>query len=156
MSADDRDTIRSSLARPSGLPAKRPELPDVAPYGPTSEFVAESDVLGDEYPAADVTAADDWRRYNRQLLREFLRSVPRTEATATLVLVGADGTPRLITRAQLSAAVDRLRPRQRQIVRLTLEERWSRQRVCTYLNNISLKTLMRDQNEALDFLAVSL
>jgi DNA-directed RNA polymerase specialized sigma24 family protein len=153
MSADDRDTIRSSLARPSGRPARRPELPDVAPYGPTREFGAESDVLGDEYPAADVTAAGDWRHYNRQLLREFLRSVPRAEATATLALVRADGTSRLITRAQLSAAVDRLRPRQRQIVRLTLEERWSRQRVCTYLNNISLKTLMRDQNEALDSLA---
>lgn len=153
MSADDRDTIRSSLARPSGLPAKRPELPDVTPYWDTSEFGAEADVLGDEYPAADVTAADDWRLYNRQLLREFLRAVPRTEATATLALVGADGTARLITRAQLSVAVDRLRPRQRQIVRLTLEERWSRQQVCAYLNNISLKTLMRDQNEALDFLA---
>lgn len=156
MSADDRDTIRSSLTHPSGLPAKRPELPDVAPYGATSAFGAEADVLGDEYPAADVTAVDDWRRYNRQLLREFLRSVPRAEAMATLALVRADGAPRLITRAQLSAAVDRLRPRQRQIVRLTLEERWSRQRVCVYLNNISLKTLMRDQNEALDFLAVSL
>jgi DNA-directed RNA polymerase specialized sigma24 family protein len=153
MSADDRDTIRSSLARPSGLPARRPELPDVAPNEAVGDFGADADVLSDDYPAADITAAGDWRHYNRQLLREFLRSVPRAEATATLVLVRADGTPRLITRAQLSAAVDRLRPRQRQIVRLTLEERWSRQRVCTYLNNISLKTLMRDQNEALDSLA---
>jgi len=152
MSADDHDTIRSSLTRPSGLPAKRPEPPDVAPYGADSDYGVDADVLSDEYPAADV-AADDWRRYNRQLLREFLRSVPRAETTATLALMNTDGTPRLVTRAQLSAAVDRLRPRQRQIVRLTLEERWPRQRVCAYLNNISLKTLMRDQNEALDFLA---
>jgi DNA-directed RNA polymerase specialized sigma24 family protein len=78
--------------------------------------------------------------------------VKSQQAEATLVLVRADGTQRLLTRAQLSAAVDGLRPRQRQIIRLTLEERWPRQRVCEYLNHISVKTLMRDQIEALDFL----
>lgn len=154
MRPDDPGAIPSSSRLPSGSLAKRPEPPDAAPGGAGSIFGDAADVLGDDDPAADVADGKyDWRRYNRQLLREFLRAVPRAEATATLVLVRANGTQRLVTRAELSAAVDRLRPRQRQIVRLTLEERWPRQRVCEYLNNISLKTLMRDQLEALDLLA---
>jgi DNA-directed RNA polymerase specialized sigma24 family protein len=79
--------------------------------------------------------------------------VPRSEADATLVLVRPDGSTRLYTRAELSAAIDRLRPRQRQILRLSLEERWSRQRICEYLRHISLKTFERDQGEGLDILA---
>lgn len=89
----------------------------------------------------------------RQLLREFLRAVPRREEDATLALVHPDGTTRLLTRAELSTAIDRLRPRQRQIMRLAVEERWSRQRVCEYLRHISIKTFERDQVEALDILA---
>jgi hypothetical protein len=89
----------------------------------------------------------------RQLLREFLRAVPRTEPAATIVITRADGTARLLTRDELSGAIDGLRPRQRQVVRLAIEERWPRLRVCAYLNNISEKTLERDQVEALDLLA---
>ncbi len=89
----------------------------------------------------------------RQLLREFLRAVPRREEKATLALVHPDGSTRLVTRGELSAAIDRLRPRQRQIMRLAIEERWPRQRVCEYLRHISLKTFERDQVEALDILA---
>ena len=127
--------------------AQAPEPPDVAqPMGdPESEL--ESDL-------GDMSSAE-WRQraHTRQLIREFLRAVPRSEAETTLVIVRRDGEQRLFTRAQLSAAIDRLRPRQRQIVRLALEERWSRQRVCEYLHNISIKTLERDQVEALDILA---
>ncbi|HEY7779183.1 MAG TPA: hypothetical protein VIC85_03120 [Ktedonobacterales bacterium] len=90
----------------------------------------------------------------RQQIREFLRAVPRREEHATLALIRPDGTLRLLTRAQLSAAIDHLRPRQRQIMRLAIEERWPRQRVCEYLRHISLKTFERDQVEALDLLAL--
>jgi DNA-directed RNA polymerase specialized sigma24 family protein len=102
----------------------------------------------------DINSAD-WqqRAHTRQIIREFLRAVPRSETETALVIVRPDGEQRLLTRAQLSTAIDRLRPRQRQIVRLALEERWPRQRVCEYLHNISIKTLERDQVEALDILA---
>jgi hypothetical protein len=89
----------------------------------------------------------------RRQLREFLRAVPRQEPDATLALVRLDGTTRLLTRGQLTAAIDRMRPRMRQIVRLAVEERWPRQRVCEYLGHISLKTVERDQSEAMDMLA---
>jgi hypothetical protein len=93
------------------------------------------------------------RAQTRALIREFLRAVPRGEESAVLPLVRADGMTRLLTRAQLTTAIDRLRPRQRQIVRLGIEERWPRQKVCAYLRGISMKTLERDQAEALDILA---
>lgn len=100
------------------------------------------------------TSAAAWERvHNRQMIREFLRAVPRSEPEATLALLRVDGSTRVLTRAELSAAIDRLRPRQRQIMRLALEERWSRQRVCDYLKGISIKTFERDQVEALDILA---
>ncbi|HEU5348115.1 MAG TPA: hypothetical protein VFU63_05840 [Ktedonobacterales bacterium] len=133
-------TGRVGYGRPPQLPdAERPE------NGLDGELGAD---LG------DMTSAD-WqqRAHTRQLIREFLRAVPRSETETTLVIVRTDGEQRLLTRAQLSAAIDRLRPRQRQIVRLALEERWPRQRVCEYLHNISIKTLERDQVEALDILA---
>jgi hypothetical protein len=129
----------------------------------------EADVWrGDEDDEGDASAGDAHddgvgtaeashqarlRVQTRQLLREFLRAVPRREEDATLALVRADGTTRLLTRAELSTAIDRLRPRQRQIMRLAVEERWSRQRVCEYLRHISIKTFERDQVEALDILA---
>jgi hypothetical protein len=93
------------------------------------------------------------RAQTRALIREFLRAVPRAEESAVLPLVRVDGVTRLLTRAQLTTAIDRLRPRQRQIVRLGIEERWPRQKVCAYLRGISMKTLERDQVEALDILA---
>lgn len=93
------------------------------------------------------------RAQTRALIREFLRAVPRSEESAVLPLVRADGVTRQLTRAQLTYAIDRLRPRQRQIVQLGIEERWPRQKVCAYLRGISMKTLERDQAEALDILA---
>ena len=126
-----------------------------------------------ENPALDALTADDAayaalgargagatalteamrRAQTRALIREFLRAVPRGEESAVLPLVRADGVTRQLTRAQLTYAIDRLRPRQRQIVRLGIEERWPRQKVCAYLRGISMKTLERDQAEALDILA---
>lgn len=97
----------------------------------------------------DVSDPAEMRARARLLLREFLRATPRSEGEATLAFVRPDGTQRVMTRAELSAAVDRLRPRMRQIIRLAVEERWPRQRVCEYLQ-ISIKTYERDHVEALD------
>ena len=88
----------------------------------------------------------------RLVVREFLESVPRTEARASIALLRPDGTTRVFTRGEFSAAIDAMRPRMRQIMRLAVEERWSRQRVCDYLNNISIKTFERDHAEAFDTL----
>ena len=115
---------------------------------------AQRPLLPLRFPSAApgaITAA--WLHgHTRLLVREFLGAVPRSEPEALIALVRPDGTTRAFTRAELSAAVDRLRPRMRQIVRLSVEERWSRQRVCDYLNNISLKTYERDHAEAFDCL----
>ena len=88
----------------------------------------------------------------RMVVREFLEAVPRSQAQASIALVRPDGRTRVFTRGEFSAAVDAMRPRMRQIVRLAVEERWTRQRVCDYLNNISLKTFERDHAEAFDAL----
>jgi hypothetical protein len=135
--------------------ARRPEEPDALEGLPEGSDVAE--LLGFAQGSAvpgPPPGSDAWLRLQtRQLIREFLRAVPRSEPEATIAIVRPDGTPRLLTRAQLSAAIDRLRPRQRQIMRLAVEERWPRQKVCEYLNHISIKTFERDQVEALDLLA---
>jgi hypothetical protein len=145
--------------------------------GATSDVL--SDGLGMRFPGAvalpDVTAGEDgdedgfdpdalppgvsphddvWLRLRaRKLIREFLRAVPRSEPEATLAIIRPDGMTRIFTRAELSGAIDRLRPRQRQILRLAVEERWPRAKVCAYLHDISMKTFERDQVEALDILA---
>jgi DNA-directed RNA polymerase specialized sigma24 family protein len=142
---------------PTGPGASNARAPDARePAELRHSGVAGDDdaLLGDALPPPGGPTADWWLRVQtRQLLREFLRAVPRTEPQATLALAHPDGTTHLLTRGELSAAIDALRPRQRQIVRLAIEERWPRQRVCAYLNNISEKTLERDQVEALDLLA---
>lgn len=101
------------------------------------------------------TSATDplWLRIQaRKLLREFLRAVPRNEPQVMIAFIHPDGTPRTVTRGQLATAIDRMRPRLRQIMRLSVEERWPRQRVCEYLRHISIKTFERDQAEGLDAL----
>jgi hypothetical protein len=114
----------------------------------------ESAAAHDDPPVGEalLAVAPAERVRMRAVLREFLRAVPRREEKATLALVHPDGRTRVLTRAELSAAIDRLRPRQRQIIRLAIEERWPRQRVCEYLRHISLKTFERDQVEGLDLL----
>ena len=150
----------------------RPERPDSAEGGEGEMDVIE---MADTSAAArllDALAADDaayaalsveddaapltdaMRRARiRATIREFLRAVPRSEPETILALPRPDGETRALTRAELTTAIDRLRPRMRQIVRLGIEERWPRQKVCTYLRGISIKTLERDQVEALDLLA---
>lgn len=100
--------------------------------------------------APDVTNQTWLRLQARRLIREFLRAVPRADAEVALTFIHPDGTPRLVTRGQLSAAIDGMRPRLRQILRLSVEERWPRQKVCDYLSHISIKTFERDQVEGLD------
>ena len=99
------------------------------------------------------TAPSDTRRAeNRRRLREFLRATPREETKSQLELLGLTaGTPVVIvTRAQLSASIDKLRPEVRQVIRLTLEERWTRKEAQKYLHGISERTLEREQAEGLD------
>jgi hypothetical protein len=137
------------------------------PSAALPQFVPDADdaVEGDEPDALDGLDAPDalppgedprsviWLRIRaRKLIREFLRAVPRAEPEATIAIIRPDGVTRILTRAELSAAIDRLRPRQRQIIRLGVEERWPRPKVCAYLHNISMKTFERDQVEALDIL----
>jgi hypothetical protein len=104
----------------------------------------------DQLSESALSPVESARARARRQVREFLRAVPRTEVGATLAIVRPDGTPRVFTRGELATAIDRLRPRMRQIIRLAVEERWTRPQVCTYLQHISIKTFERDQVEALD------
>lgn len=154
---------RATQPEPSGA-RRMPQPADVVPSLPGGASDVLETLPGDEtdadalllaYPGAalDMSSPAGRRLHLRQLIREFLRAVPRSETETTLAFARPDGSVRTLTRAQLTRAIDALRPRQRQIVRLALEERWPRQRVCEYLHNISLKTFERDQVEALDLLA---
>jgi hypothetical protein len=111
--------------------------------------------LGTAIPfTAEHMPDPEWLRLQvRQLIREFLAVVPRSQVYITVTFPRPDGTPRTISRAELSTAIDRMRPRQRQIIRLAVEERRAQEEVCALLNGISLRTLQRDQAEALDLLA---
>ncbi|HLW02564.1 MAG TPA: hypothetical protein VKT82_28180 [Ktedonobacterales bacterium] len=96
--------------------------------------------------------ADAQRAENRHRLREFLRATPRTEANSQLELLGLTaGTPTVVvTRAQLTASIEKLRPQTRQVIRLTLEERWTRKEAQEYLHDIGARTLEREQVAGLD------
>ena len=56
----------------------------------------------------------------------------------------------MVTRAQLTACIDKLRIQTRQVIRLTLEERWTRKEAQDYLHGISERTLEREQVAGLD------
>ncbi len=116
-------------------------------------YAALTERVGDDESAATALTDAMRRAQLRAMIREFLRAVPRSEPETILTLPRPDGEERALTRAELTTAIDRLRPRMRQIVRLGIEERWPRQKVCAYLRGISMKTLERDQVEALDILA---
>jgi len=98
--------------------------------------------------------ADARRAENRRRLREFLRATPRSEAESRLELLGLrEGAPAFaLRRAQLTAAIEEMRPRVRQVIRLTLEERRTREETQAYLLGISERTLERDQAAGLDAL----
>jgi hypothetical protein len=157
-------------ARETGIAGERADalgVTDMRFPAAMSQFVpdTEGEIEGDESDGLDgLESPDDlplgadpgsavWLRIRaRKLIREFLRAVPRAEPEATIAIIRPDGVTRILTRAELSTAIDRLRPRQRQIIRLGVEERWPRSKVCAYLHNISMKTFERDQVEALDIL----
>jgi hypothetical protein len=96
--------------------------------------------------------ADARRAENRRRLREFLRSTPREEEDSQLELQGLKkGEPSVVvTRGWLTAVIEELRPQVRQVIRLTLEERWTRKEAQKYLHGISERTLEREQAEGLD------
>jgi len=98
--------------------------------------------------------ADARQAENRRRLREFLRAIPRSEPEGRLELLGPEnGQPaRLVTRAELTEAIEQMRPRMRQVISLTLEEHYDRERVMAYLG-IGLRTLEREQADGLDLLA---
>lgn len=155
------DTTSGATGATSGARSSSGEA-DERDRSPEAQHALDALTADDDAYAAltqhDSTAATPLteamrRAQARALIREFLRAAPRSEEGATLALTRPNGEVRLFTRAQLSAAIDHLRPRQRQIVRLGIEERWPRQKVCEYLRGISMKTLERDQVEALDILA---
>jgi DNA-directed RNA polymerase specialized sigma24 family protein len=89
------------------------------------------------------------RKAARRLLREFMRAVPRAQAGETVALPCPGGGVRVVSRGQVSAAVDVLRPRLRQVVRLLYEAHWHREDVAKRLL-VSLDTVERDQAMALD------
>lgn len=88
----------------------------------------------------------------RALIREFLRATPASELDAALVWRDADGHLRRLTRGQMTRRVESFRPRMRRIVEQQFIARRTREAVADDLA-ISVKTLERDQNEALDALA---
>src|SRR5262245_34972605 len=110
----------SAHAYPRHQPGRPPE--GTEGYGRSGSYLAEGSGDGPlDLPDGGGTAeiayvggvpldvnSPLWRRhYARQLIRAFLRSVPRTEPDAPLVFPRPDGSDRLVTRAQLTAAVDR-------------------------------------------------
>ena len=116
------------------------------------ESINDADArMGFPIGAASVDNPAFRRMRARRAIREFLRSMPRTETTQALTFLRPDGEPRTVTRAEVSAAVDRMRPRMRRIICLAVEEHWPRKRVCEHLG-ISIKTYERDHVEALDAL----
>lgn len=108
--------------------------------------------LGTAVPlTTEHLAGSEWLHLEvRGLIREFLSVVPRSQEGTKLTFPRPDGTPRTISRAELSAAIDRMRPRQKHIIQFAVEERRPQEEVRALLNGISLRTLQRDQAEALD------
>jgi DNA-directed RNA polymerase specialized sigma24 family protein len=143
--ARDREKSRATPATPN--------IPDVLQSPEGDEVMVDADAYGPY--ALPEEGTPEWVRMQqaRVLLREFLSVVPRTEEATTITFLRVDGTQQTLSRQELSAAIDRMRPRQRQIVRLAIESHWSQERVCAMLKGISVRTVQRDLAEALDQLA---
>ncbi|HLZ23782.1 MAG TPA: hypothetical protein VKQ30_16850 [Ktedonobacterales bacterium] len=140
---------RADSAEEVGRADVRADLPDI-------EDLVGMDGASDtrmQFPggAAEVDSPAFRRARARQYLREILRSIPRADTTESFTFQRPDGLMRTVTRAEISAVVDGMRPRMRRIIRLAVEERWPRKRVCEHLG-ISIKTYERDHVEALDML----
>ena len=130
-------------------------LPCAAPLSDTSDDeLVDGDPDEIETPPYGDLRDEMWLRFRaRRVIREFLRSVPRSEPEAAIAFLAPDGQMRLVTRGDLSEAIDEMRPRMRQVIRLGIEEGWPRGKVCAYLHDISMKTFERDQTEGLDVLS---
>jgi DNA-directed RNA polymerase specialized sigma24 family protein len=130
-----------------------PDIPDVLQPSEDDEVAMDADAYGPYVLPEEATP--EWLRMQqaRLLLREFLSVVPRSEEATTITFLRVDGAQQTLSRQELSAAIDRMRPRQRQIVRLAIESHWSQERVCAVLKGISVRTVQRDLAEALDLLA---
>jgi hypothetical protein len=130
-------------------------FPGAPPFSDTDD----DDAMGNEPDEIESPPYGDlrdemWLRLRaRRVIREFLRSVPRSESEAALAFLAPSGQMRLVTRGELTQAIDDFRPRMRQIIRLNIEEGWPRSKVCAYLHDISMKTFERDQMEGLDLLS---
>jgi DNA-directed RNA polymerase specialized sigma24 family protein len=135
---------------PDMLEPAQGDVVDADSYGPYTLYASETsppEMLPEEM-------TPEWLRMQaRLLLREFLGVVPRAQGTTTITFLRMDGRQQTLSRQELSTAIDRMRPRQRQIVRLAVEARWSHERVCAALKGISVRTVQRDLAEALDRLA---
>jgi DNA-directed RNA polymerase specialized sigma24 family protein len=155
---DEKAKNQTILGRGGG---KTPDVPDV--LEPAQGDAVDADSYGpymlysSETPPPEILPEEmtpEWLRMQaRLLLREFLSVVPRAQETTTITFLRMDGRQRTLSRQELSTAIDRMRPRQRQIVRLAVEARWSQERVCAALKGISVRTVQRDLAEALDRLA---
>ena len=171
---DTPDQASSRLAGPLGRQGARPErdesneeshvdaeadvalrFPGAAPYSDADDDETASEEQDEiETPPYGDLRDEMWLRFRaRRVIREFLRSVPRSEPEAALAFLAPDGQMRLVTRGELASAIDEMRPRMRQIIRLGIEEGWPRSKVCAYLHDISMKTFERDQMEGLDLLS---
>src|SRR5690349_2857331 len=122
---DDQRHLTQQTTTPTGSARGVSPLPSGEPTD--ERHVPGADVDDEMFELENASEGtvtyEVWVRMRaRRLLREFLRAVPRGEAEATIAILRADGVNRIYTRGELSAAIDRLRPRQRQIVRLAIEE----------------------------------
>lgn len=102
-------------------------------------------------PPSHMTAEQTLRAELRAFLREFLRSVPESEPDAVLELQMPDGQIRRVSRGALAERIRWLRPRQRRIVARQIVGHIDRGLVAKELG-VCLKTIERDQAEALDIL----
>ena len=171
---DAPDQKPSQAAGPRGQTGARPErdetreenpveteadvklrFPSAAPFSDTNDDeMVDIDPDEIETPPYGDLRDEMWLRFRaRRVIREFLRSVPRSEPEAAIAFLAPDGQMRLVTRGDLSEAIDQMRPRMRQVIRLGIEEGWPRGKVCAYLHDISMKTFERDQMEGLDLLS---
>jgi len=150
----ERDETREESPVETGADVKL-RFPGAAPLSDTNDDeIGDGDPDEIETPPYGDLRDEIWLRFRaRRVIREYLRSVPRSEPEAALAFLAPDGQMRLVTRGELSEAIDEMRPRMRQIIRLGIEEGWPRGKVCAYLHDISMKTFERDQMEGLDFLS---
>jgi len=91
----------------------------------------------------------------RRLVRDFLRTVPREPEEAVLIVPRPDGSERDVRRAEVTAALVRLRPRLRRVLEECLEHHRRREDVADELS-VSLHTIERDLMEGLDIILARL